>query len=392
MHSAKKPFCSSEPCSSITKKVLFAICNLDRGGTEIQTVELAKRLHASHYCVTVAALQGKGPLRTALQEAGIRIVDFPKKGGLVSARGAYQFLRLVRFIRRERFGVVHSHDLWANLVAVPAAKLAGAPLVLSSQRDLAHLYWYTPSRNKVISRIHRWSDGVVVNSSAVSDLVQKQFLVPAERIHLLYNGIDFERFSRAQAHREKLLPMVARDAPLILTVANMHSAVKGHFDLIEAAKILRASYPQAKFIFAGDGEHRPRFENSVKDSGVQDSVIFLGQREDIPELLCCCDVFVLASHAEGLPNSILEAMAAGRPVVATAVGGIPEVIEDRRNGLLVPPRDPVSLADALLKILKDRDFGTRLGLAGHEHARSQFSFDSAVAKLKSIYELQFNRA
>ncbi|HUN62528.1 MAG TPA: glycosyltransferase [Candidatus Sulfotelmatobacter sp.] len=365
--------------------MLFVICNLDRGGTETQVVELAKRLTSSQCLITVAALQGHGSLRAELAKAGIRIVDFPKVGGLVSVRGAHQFLRLVRFIRKEQFDVVHSHDLWANLIAVPAARLAGAPLVFSSQRDLAHLYWYTPSRLKVISRIHRWADGVIVNSAAVKDMVQHRFLVPAARIHLVHNGIDFERFSSAHADRKQILPMLEGPEKLFLTVANMHSAVKGHFELIDAAKSVVASHPEARFVLVGDGTERENIENSAKQTAVHSFFLFLGQRHDIPDLLSCCDVFVLPSRAEGLPNSILEAMAAGLPVVATSVGGIPEIIEDQITGILVPPQDPDALAGALLKMLGNHGLAGEIATAGRRRARERFSFERAVAELRSIY-------
>jgi len=370
----------------IEMKVLFVICNLDRGGTETQVVELAKRLTSTRCQVTVAALRGTGPLRSGLQQAGIRIVDFPIKAGLVSVRGLYQFLRLWQFIRREKFVVVHSHDLWANLLAVPAAKFAGALVVLSSQRDLAHLSWYTPFRKKVIGRIHRWSTGVIVNSSAVNELVQKEFHVPARRVCVVRNGVDFGRFASLRANRRKHFPEVDVDAKLILTVANMHTEGKGHYELIEVARQLRSTYPDARFIFAGDGAERLNIEASARTAGVQDSVTFLGQRADIPELLACCDIFVLPSRAEGLPNSMLEAMAAGLPIVATAVGGVPEVIEDGVNGLLVPPRDPVSLAGAILRILRDPEFAKRLAVAGRERAHSEFGFDRVVAELGFVYE------
>jgi glycosyltransferase involved in cell wall biosynthesis len=366
-------------------KVLFVICNLDRGGTETQAVELAKRLLSTGCQVTVASLQD-GPLRAALQQANVRVVDFPKKGGLVSARGLYQFLRLWRFIYTEKFDVVHSHDLWANLITVPAAKFAGVPVVLSSQRDLAHLYWYTPSRKKVIGRIHRWATGVIVNSAAVYELVQREFRVPAGQIHMVHNGVAFERFVSSRTNRRRLFPELDHHAKLVVTIANMHTAIKGHYELIEAARRVKSTFSDAKFIFVGDGAERSALESSAEASGVQDSIVFLGQRTDIPELLACCDIFVLPSRAEGLPNSLLEAMAAGLPVVATAVGGVPEVIEDGVSGLLIPPRDPVSLADAILRILEDPAFAAGLALAGRERARMHFDFDRVVAALESVYE------
>jgi len=368
-------------------KVLFVLCNLDRGGTETQAVELSKRLSSAGCEVTVATFQD-GPLRSLLQQAGIRTVDFPKKGGLISVRGAYQFLRLWRFIQKEKFDVVHSHDLWSNLLAVPAAKFARVPVVLSSQRDLAHLYWYTPSRKKVIGRIHRWASGVVVNSSAVSELVHNEFQVPVGRIHLIHNGVAFERFVQARTNRKKLLPGINGDATLIVTVANMHSAGKGHYEILEVAQRVKSLFSKAIFLFVGDGAERSSLEERARTLGVADSVVFLGQRGDIPELLGCCDIFVLASRAEGLPNSILEALATGLPVVATRVGGVPDVIVDEFSGLLVPAQDPNALGDALLRVLGDVELAAKLARGGRERARSRFAFERVVEELESVYEGQ----
>jgi L-malate glycosyltransferase len=363
------------------------ICNLDRGGTETQVVELAQRLNSSHCRVTVAALQGTGPLRATLHECGIRVVDFPKETGLLSLRSLYEFLRLVGFLRKERFTVVHSHDLWSNLVAVPAARVAGTPVIFSSQRDLAHLYWYTPFRRRIIGFIHRWATGVTVNSLAVSELVQKEFHVPLSRIRVIRNGVAFERFSSSSADRKKLVPAVGRKDKLILTVANMHTPSKGHLDLIEAVRQLIPLYPDAKFVLVGDGAERLNIERRARESGVQEAMVFLGQCANIPELLACSDLFVLPSRAEGLPNSLLEAMASGVAVVATAVGGVPEVIQEDVNGVLVPPQNPARLANAILRLLRDPEFAKRIGLAAREHVRTGFNFDRVVAELESAYQV-----
>jgi L-malate glycosyltransferase len=284
--------------------------------------------------------------------------------------------------------VVHAHDLWANLTAVPAAKIAGTPLVLSSQRDLAHLNWYTPARRKVIARIHRWSNGVIVNSSAVSDLVKREFRVPANRVRIIRNGVDFERFARSRPNRKQYFPDLSPQTRLIVTIANMHNAAKGHRELLDAIARVRSRNPNAKFVLVGDGEERFKIEEAAEDLGVRDTVLFLGQRADIPELLACCDVFVLPSRAEGLPNSLLEAMAAGLPVIATAVGGVPEVIENGVSGLLVPPGDSASLADAVLRVLHDANFADQLARAGRECARVRFAFDRAITELVSFYDLR----
>ncbi len=366
-------------------KVLFFVDRLDLGGTETQMVQLATRLDPRRYEVTVAYMEGDAPLKPNLVQSGLRVIEFPKRGSLISFRSARQFLRLARFIRREKFEVVHSHDLWANLVAVPAARLARAPVIISSQRDLAHLAWYTPSRTKVIRRIHRMATRVIANSAAVADMLVNEFRIPADRVRVMRNGVDLSRFKKRTGPRAAPLDQLDPDAKILLTVANMHSAVKGHYDLIEAARNICPVFPGVRFVLAGDGVERPKIEEAVRSAGMEKNFIFLGQRADVPELLASADIFVLPSRAEGLPNAALEAMAAGLPVVATRVGGIPEIIENGVSGLLVPPQDSASLARALLRVLGDPEFAARLAAASLERACSEFSFERAVAQLEEIY-------
>jgi glycosyltransferase involved in cell wall biosynthesis len=367
------------------KRVLFVLDTLDFGGTETQTVQVAQRLKAAGHQMTVACLHPGGPLTENLLNAGIRIVPFSTHGSLLSPRNIWQLVRLALFIRREQFDVVHSHDLWANLTGVPAARLAGTALVFSSQRDLAHLWWYTPLRTKVIRLIHRMSTKVIANSDAVRDHVVNAFLIPLRRVCVIRNGVDVARFANTHASREQLFPGVRRQDKLVAVVANMHSDVKGHHDIVEAAKEVCRVMPQVKFVLIGDGEERPRISDHVRQLHLEENFLFLGRRQDVPDLLSCCDLFLLASRAEGFPNVVLEAMAAGLPVVATAVGGVVEIVEDGRSGLIVPPQCPQEMAKAIVRILSDPELGLRLAEAGQEQVRRQFSFERVVQELQAVY-------
>jgi glycosyltransferase involved in cell wall biosynthesis len=208
----------------------------------------------------------------------------------------------------------------------------------------------------------------------------------AERIRIVYNGIDEEKYTQVTVNREELLPDTSSKEKLIIMVANMHVGVKGHSDLIEAARTVREICPEARFLLAGDGEMRPFFEDQVKAAGLERTFAFLGHRTDIPALLSCCDIGVLASRSEGLPNVVLEYMAAALPVVATAVGGVPEIIENEESGLLVPPENPAALSAAILRVLKDDELRKRLGKAGRERVLADFNFTRVIGNLKHLYE------
>lgn len=367
-------------------RVLMFVQSLDLGGSETQCVEIGRQLKEEGYRVTVGCLRADGPLQDRLKEAGLECAEFPVRTGLLRPNALWQMLKLVFFIRKRKFEVVHTNDLYSNLFAVPAAWLAGVPVIISSRRDLGRWWWYTPVRRKILRRVQELSTRVLVNSEAVGkELLIKDGFRP-EKIQVVYNGIDAEKYSQLTSDREQLLPSLRSNHKLIITVANMHTAVKGHGDLIEAARIVREEHPEARFILAGDGEMRQFFEEQVRAAGLAETFVFLGHRTDIPALLACCDIGVLASRTEGLPNAVLEYMAAGLPVVATSVGGVPEILENEGNGLLIPPENPRALSRALLRLLRDEEMRRRLGAAGRERVLAQFNFASVMARLKQLYK------
>ncbi len=367
-------------------KVFYIVDKLERGGTETQLVQVARLLSGAGHDVTVGCLRAKGPLLETLHRAGIAVVEFPPPGTLLSLRAIYQLIRLAQFIHRMRFRVVHTHDLWSTLMGVPAAWLARTPVIISSRRDLAHLSWYTPWRRKALRAIQHLSTVIVANSAAVHDFLVREENFDPDKIRVIRNAVDFARFANACGDRSKLFPGLDPRAKLVAVVANMHSSVKGHAFLIRAARTICTVFPQTRFVLIGDGQQRPKLEQQVKDVGLQENFLFLGRRKDVPELLACCDLSILTSTAEGLPNAVLESLAAGVPVVATRVGGTVEIIEDRVSGLLVPPRDPEALADRTLELLRDARLAQKLARAGQDRVRTYFNFDRLLLELKELYD------
>ena len=369
-------------------RVLYLVDTLNVGGTETQTVQAALRLRSMSHHVTVGCLRAEGPLLEILQQAGIPVVEFRKKKTLLSFNGVYQLMRLALFLRRGQFHVIHAHDLWANLLGVPAGWLARTPVIISSRRYLADLDWYTPWRSKTIRAIYRLSTHVIVNSASVQQLLVERDELPPEKTHVIYNGVDVDRFAGARRDREGLLGSLGSGSKFIAVVANMYSRIKGHACLIEAARIVCRAVPRAKFVLIGDGAERPKLEQQVRQAGLEENFLFLGRRQDVPDLLACCDLSVLPSEAEAMPNSVLESMAAGLPVVATRVGGTPEIIVDGVDGLLVPPRNAPAIADAILRVLRDADLARRLSRTGQARMRTHFSYDRLIAQLEQLYSLR----
>jgi glycosyltransferase involved in cell wall biosynthesis len=367
-------------------RVLHLVDTLGVGGTECQLVQTAIRQRSASHEVTVGCLHAEGPMLQALQRARIPVVEFRKGKTLRSANGIYQLLRLVIFLRRGKFQVVHAHDLWANVLGAFAAWLARTPVIISSRRYLEDLHeWDSPWRSAMNRIVYRLSTLVVVNARAIRDVLVKKEGVPAEKVSVVYNGVDVNRFAYAPRDRDKVLPDVGREAKVVAVLGNMYSPMKGHAFLVEAARHVCRKQRDVVFLLIGDGKERPKLEQQVREAGLERQILFLGRREDIPELLACCDLSVLPSEAEGLPNSVLEAMAAGLPVVATCVGGVPEVIRDGMDGLLVPPRDPGALAEAILRALYDPDLAKKLAAVGQQRVRTRFSFDRLVTTLEQLY-------
>jgi glycosyltransferase involved in cell wall biosynthesis len=273
----------------------------------------------------------------------------------------------------------------SNLLGVPAARLAGVPVIISSRRYLADFdWWQSPLRLKLLRLAYRSSTQVVVNSTSIRELLVTREHISPTKVCVIPNGVDVDKFTAAAPDRKRRLPAVGRESKLIAVVANMFP-VKGHASLVVAAKTICRDYPNAIFLLIGDGQERPKLERQVKEMGLEPNFLFLGARKDVPELLACCDLSVLPSESEGLPNSVLEAMAAGLAVVATSVGGVPELIENEVSGLLVPPNNPSALSTAILRLLQDESLRQRLSSAGRDCVVTRFSFLRLVETLETLY-------
>jgi len=363
--------------------------SLETGGSEHQMVEIACRQKARGQEIAVGCLSRKGPLLDVLAQAGIGVSEFNPDGRLVGLAGIRQIIRLIVFLRRHRVDVFQSHDLYSTLLGVPAAWLARVPVIISSRRDLASWWWYTRRNRRILRHVQNFSSRIIANSQAVEDFLVREDGFDRRQIRVVRNGVDFKRFANASGDREKLFPNLGREDRLIAVVANMNVKSKGHSDLIAAGQEICQEFPGAKFLCIGDGIERRELERTVEELRLRNHFLFLGRRDDVPNILACCDLFVLPSWAEGLPNSVLEAMAAGVPVVATRVGGIPEIIADGVGGLLVPAQDSRALAAAIAQLLRDPQRAQRFAEVAQKRARTEFSYERLLAALDRLYRESF---
>jgi glycosyltransferase involved in cell wall biosynthesis len=342
-----------------------------RGGQR-QSLFLAQELKRKGYpCLFV--VQPDSPLHKKAMGAGLAV--FPLR--MRSELDLSAIIRLSRVMSRRHCLLAHFHDAHAVSIGSWAASLAKVPLRVISRRVDFPIRSARKYRKKIDSII------------AISDGVKKVLVdggVPAKLIEVIPSGIDFAPY--AQARHSDYLRREFHFAPddyLVGIVAQLEDH-KGHTYLIQATKILKQHAPKIKVIVVGSGSLQMELDRQARDLAVDDIVYFLGFREDVPQLLSSLDLFVLSSHLEGLGSSLLDAMACRLPIVATMVGGIPEVVIHRETGLLVPPRDPGAMAEAILKLYLDRTFASRLGEKGYEVVHQKFSAEAMADRVVALYE------
>jgi glycosyltransferase involved in cell wall biosynthesis len=359
--------------------VLHVVDCLNIGGTERQLFELLRRLDRRRFRPLLACFQARGDLLERMRELGIEPLEFPLGGTLFQANTALQIGRMAMLCSLEKVRIVHAHDFYSNLIGVTAAQLAGARSV-ASRRDLGH--WLSPLQMRVLKLVMHRADRVVANAGAVGDRVMRLEGVPAEKLVVVRNGIDVHLFD-SQARNEPDPPLPPQSGPRVAMVASMHLPDKGHGDLLEAATLLKRRGVVAEWLLISDGALRREYEERARALGVE--VRFLGRRSDVPRLLRHVDLLVHPSWAEGFPNAVLEAMCAGKPVVATRVGGCPELVSEE-TGRLVEPRRPEELARAVEELLSNPALAQELGRRGRRVVEERYSLDRMSQTIQSLYE------
>lgn len=370
-------------------KIAYVIGTLDRGGAEHQLVALAKGLDRSRFLPVVFCLTATGPLLAELTEAGVRVHCFGLRGLTVWRNPVRVSMRLAEFLlslKRERPDIVHGLLFHAYVLGSFAARLAGVPTVIASRQNLGRFKagkWHYVIAEHLTNRL---TDLIIAVCEAVKADVLRQERVPASKIQVIYNGIDPSLYGRKErnAHLWEDLAIPAQ-AKIIGVVANFIH-YKGHRVFLQACDEVRRKVPEARFLLIGDGPLREEVERLTRELHLEEAVTFLGTRQDVPELLTLMDAVVLPSLEEGFPVAILEAMAAGQPVVATAVGGNPEAVVHGETGLLVPPGDSRALAEAMVWLLEHPGEAARFGEAGRRRVAERFEISATVRQYEAVYE------
>ncbi len=368
--------------SSDRIRLLNVLTNYRIGGTERQVANIALGMDASRFALHLACLKNEGELQQELERLDVPRPEF-RISSLYGINTLWQAIRLARYIQRNLIQIVHSYGFYANVFAVPAARLAGKPVVVASIRDTGDIL---TSRQRLVQKmVCRLAHCVLVNAEAIRQTLIEQGYRP-DNIVVIRNGIVLSRFekkARSIALRCALgLPAEAR----IVLVSSRLNQMKGVEYFLDAAQIVSSSIPDAHFLIVGDGASRAQLEQHARSIGLESRILFTGFRTDMPDLLSESTLSVLPSLSEGLSNSLLESMASSVPVIAARVGGNPELIENGRTGLLVPARDSGALAEAMVLLLSDPELALRLSRAGRQRVEELFSMERSIQEVQHLYQ------
>jgi glycosyltransferase involved in cell wall biosynthesis len=351
--------------------------SFEAGGTERQMVELIRGLDSETFEVHALCFAARGRWLPTVAASADSVAEFPIAG--FARRATWRQVRRYSHWCRERaIQIVLTSDFYTNIFGLTGAALAGVPVRIGGRREI--------NTDKTAAKLllqraaYGTAHRVVANSRAAADRLQREG-VPRSRLAVVPNGIDAGDFA---SHRA---PRPLRRA---LTVANLR-VEKGHDVLIDAIAMHGRGLADIEFQLVGDGPCREGLERRVRDHGISHRVRFLGERHDIPQLLADADLFILPSRTEAFPNSVMEAMAAGLPVVASGVGGVLELVEHGRSGVLVPPDEPRALADAIAALASDPRRAHALGCAARETVQTRYSTGNMVAAFSDLFRAELDR-
>jgi glycosyltransferase involved in cell wall biosynthesis len=364
------------------RNLLYVITSSDIGGEERHLFHLARYMRDGGHHVQVCSLRERGAIGRKLEADGFPLMSFNESEKPSAHTLLQNARRLGAFIRDQQIDLVHSFLVRANVETRLAGWLSGTRCAVINSEACINLRKSSTSIWLDRSTC-RWCDVVLANSRAVADVLSRRERVPASKIRIVYQGIDVTRFGR-DGHRASYGPTRPQDV-VIGYVGRLHPE-KGPRFLIDAASRVARTTDAFQVVIVGDGAERESLQAMAGSLGVSRRVRFVGMQSDVASFMRTFDILVIPSLEEGLPTVAMEALACGVPVVATAVGGTPEVIDHRRTGLLVPPADPAALADALVTLLTNAPLRQRLGQLGPRVVEDRFQATRMLTQTAAIYD------
>ncbi|HCG76369.1 MAG: hypothetical protein CO162_02405 [bacterium (Candidatus Ratteibacteria) CG_4_9_14_3_um_filter_41_21] len=351
-------------------KVIHLIEDLKIGGAERVVANIAEGLDKERYQISIWCLAGGGEIADELKAKGIDL----KILGIGNYHNPLNILKLILLLKKERFNIVHMHGYFATTIGRIAARISGIPILVT---HLHTTHYNLKLRNIIVDKILNLFTQKII---CVSEAVKKSFIDTEDgakgKFIVIYNGIDKKKYTLHQLDDRR---------EIITTVSSLYPH-KGHTHLLKAMKEVLTSFPRVRFWIVGEGPLKEKLKKEAINLEISSQVSFLGKRKDIPEILSQSVLFVLPSLREGLPLTILEAIAVGLPVIATEVGGIPEAVIDKETGFLVPPENAEALAEAIINLLKNPKMMEEMGQKGRKIFEEKFTTQIMIGKLENLYQ------
>ncbi len=376
-------------------KILRAITRLNIGGPAIHAILLSRALNDGALfestLVTGTTAQHEGDMLDLARARSVEPVVLPALGREISPLDDLVSLaHMVKLVRDLRPDIVHTHMAKAGTVGRLAAKICRVPLVVHTYHGHVFHSYFSPTRTRIFLTIERAlglaTNRIIVVGDSQRDEIARYGVAPLHKLTTIRLGLELDQFLDAERHRGELRRELGIDAgtPLVGIVGRL-VPIKAPEILLQAAINVRNSLPTAQFLVVGDGERRRELETLVDHLSLRGSVRFLGWRRDLVRVYADLDVVALSSLNEGSPVVLIEALASARPVVATAVGGVPEVVLHGETGLTVPVSDVAALGGAVLTLLRDRPLADRLGQAGRRHVYPRYDSSRLVEDVRQLY-------
>ena len=377
-------------------RIVRIISRLNIGGPSLHVVNLNKGLSSDRFesrLVIGSANPSEGSMLDYARENGIHPLVIPEMVGEASLkpRDIRAFFKLFRFIVDERPHIVHTHTAKAGFLGRLAARLARVPIVIHTYHGHVLDGYYGFLRNWLLHQMERGLALTTDRIVAISPLVKQDLLTyriaPPEKISVIPLGLDLEPFfqcgSLKGGFRREL--GLNPDTSLVGILGRIFP-IKNHYLFLESAARVVEEESNVRFVIVGDGVLRSNIETYAQNLGIRDQVIFTGWRRDLPRIYADLDLLVVSSNNEGTPVSAIEAMASSCPVVATRVGGIPDIVQNHETGYLVPPKQPQALASAILELIRDSKKAEQMGQCGQQFVKRRFSVDRLVSDTENLYE------
>jgi glycosyltransferase involved in cell wall biosynthesis len=343
----------------------------------------ARLVDPEQYRVYVCCMRKGGPYIEKFQELGVEVLNLDMKFYL----DLRVIPRMVRFIRKNDIDIVHTHIRLADWYGRVCSKLAGVPSIFSTIHNAD--YWRKERKYLVLALIDRLTmrlnTHVIAVSQAVKDFVVKAQKIDADRISVVLNGTVSEKYTDDSGSAAVKQSLGLNENKIYVGTAARLVKQKAQHDLLYAAQKILKQRSDMRLVVVGDGPLEHKLKNLARELGIEDSVVFTGFRTDIPQILAGLDIFVMCSLYEGLGVAVVEAMLAGKPVVATDVIGINEVVVDRETGILVPPSQPQALAAAIQSLMDSEDLREQMGARGRARALANFNIERMKQDLVELY-------